>query len=107
MLAKNTGAKVIGIGNLLLMPSDVEKLPDGYDENHPTIQFYLKERFLKLVNQKEEPEEEHTEKVKSVSRMTKDELIALAGELGIEVDLESDNVASLRQKINARQAELG
>ena len=46
MFAKNTGKKIIGFGDLILLPDEVSKLPNGYDENHPTVKFYISKGLL-------------------------------------------------------------
>jgi hypothetical protein len=46
MFAKNTGPKVIGFGSLILAPGESNELPEGFDQRHPTIRFYIEKGWL-------------------------------------------------------------
>jgi len=128
MVVRNIGAKVIGFGQLVVLPGDIQELPPGYNEKHPVVQFYLEKKFIEAVSSIHatvpatstgttvtepsaiiETAAENTaavvetpKKVKSVNSMTLDELRAYAIELGISIDIK-DTKAVLKQKITEKQ----
>ena len=46
MFAKNTCQKAIGFGSLILLPDETKELPAGFDENHPSVKFFLARGWL-------------------------------------------------------------
>ena len=50
MRVKNTGAKTIGLGGIVLPPDAVGDLPEGFGESHPTVGYYLGKKWLTPVN---------------------------------------------------------
>jgi len=49
MVVRNIGAKVIGFGQLVVLPGDIQELPPGYSEKHPVVRFYLEKKFIEAV----------------------------------------------------------
>jgi len=117
MYVKNTSPKTIGFGgSMYLIPGDCGELPKGFDENHPTIKFYFKKKWLEKTEKKESgkggkkpktKEEEIAAKIKAVAKMNLDPLKEEAASLGIDFD-DSATRAILQQKITEKlQEELG
>jgi hypothetical protein len=72
MFVKNTGPKVIGFGDVILIPGDSGELPDGFDQQHPTVQFYIGKGWITptlpgaaLSTPQEPPHTEPTEEEKA------------------------------------------
>lgn len=65
MFVKNTGAKVIGFGSMLVLPGETRDLPAGYDKDHPVIKFYIEKGFLEAVAQNETPAADIEEKAEA------------------------------------------
>ena len=46
LTVKNTSPKIIGFGIEHILPGEVKTLPEGYNDTHPTIKFYLDRGWL-------------------------------------------------------------
>ena len=108
MKIKNNYKSHIGFGDVAVMPGEVKKLPKGYGKNekgelHSTIAFYISKKWIEIVEDDAESDSTNSNKgTKSIERMNKTELTALAAELGIEF-AESDTNPMLIEKIKAAQ----
>ena len=97
MLIKNTCARLIAVGDVRIAPNKVEEVADSFAEN-PVIKNYINAKELRIVDSieeaeaeaKEEAEKAEAEKAeaegeKPLDKMTKDQLVALAEEKGIDL----------------------
>ena len=120
MFVQNTGAKVIGFGSLVLLPGEAKELPIGFEENHPTIQYYLSKKWIAPVDgnhltqdkadalpdtdntpspdEEKKAKEDLNKTIKDVAKMNLETLQAKAVELGIDV-ASSDTRSVLIKKI--------
>ena len=55
MLVKNNGQKIIGFGSVHILPGETKMLPEGYDESHPTVAYYLLRGYLVKVDASRPP----------------------------------------------------
>lgn len=124
MKVKNLTVKPMGFGATIILPDDVGTLPQGYDQDHPTVKYYLSRNWIKVVggankngdapaavnvgvNLNGDPnapiapaESTGGGQNKPIDRMNKEELQALAFERGVEFT-EADTKAMLIDKIRA------
>ena len=103
--------------NLALMPGESSELPEGFDEKHPIVAFYIKKGWLEEVDESEvsdpPPVEENADtatdgetllakefgvEVKKVARLKLAELQDKCADLGIGFDA-SETRADLFSKI--------
>lgn len=130
MKVKNLTVKPMGFGSTIILPDDVGALPQGYDQDHPTVKYYLSRNWIKVVggsnksggapaavnvgvnlnndpNAQGAPAEstggDNGGQNKPIDRMNKEELQALAFERGVEF-VETDTKAMLIEKIRAAQS---
>lgn len=127
MKVKNLTVKPMGFGATIILPDDVGTLPQGYDQDHPTVKYYLSRNWIKVVgganknggaaaavnvgvNLNSDPnapsapaESTGGGQNKPIDRMNKEELQALAFERGVEF-VETDTKAMLIEKIRAAQS---
>lgn len=124
MKVKNLTVKPMGFGSTIILPDDVGTLPQGYDQDHPTVKYYLSRNWIKVVggankngdapaavnvgvNLNGDPnapaESTGGGQNKPIDRMNKEELQALAFECGVEF-VETDTKAMLIEKIRAAQS---
>lgn len=129
MKVKNLTVKPMGFGSIIILPDDVGTLPQGYDQDHPTVKYYLSRNWIKVVggtnknggapaavnvgvninanpNEPDTPAERTGSQNKPIDRMNKEELQALAFERGVEF-VETDTKAMLIEKIRAAQSAEG
>lgn len=114
MFVKNTSPKIIGFGEMVLLPGAVDNLPSGFGEDHPTIKFYFAKGWLKkeLITSAEgkagqEPKAQQSEldlKLKAIARMNREALRGEATALGIEF-AEADTNKMLIEKITEKLME--
>ena len=122
MFVKNTSPKTIGFGDIFVTPGSLGQLPEGFNQNHPTIKYFLNQGFLLLADdlavagqepEDKEPGQEPEDKepglesdeaarVTSLSRMTLEQLRSEAEKLNIEF-IEADTRADLIEKIRAKK----
>lgn len=50
LYVKNASAKPIGFGKLVLLPDRTGELPEGFDERHPVVAFYLAKKYLEKAD---------------------------------------------------------
>ena len=129
MKVKNLTVKPMGFGSTIILPDDVGTLPQGYDQDHPTVKYYLSRNWIKVVggtnknggapaavnvgvninanpNEPDTPTESIGSQNKPIDRMNKEELQALAFERGVEF-VETDTKAMLIEKIRTAQSAEG
>ena len=94
MLAKNTGAKVIGFGSLILLPGETHELPEGFDTNHPTVKYYLSKGFIMEADGNAEAKSEASEE----DRLAAEEKTKVEAE---EIAKQQAKAAEIEQKIKA------
>ena len=114
MYAKNTGTKVIGFGDLSLLPGATDELPTGYDEKHPAVAYYIAKGWLtpapsaSAADASAEEASEGAEggtgaavlaaRIKELDKMNLEPLRDLAVDLGIDVS-SADTKAAIKEKI--------
>jgi hypothetical protein len=108
MFYKNIGKKVMGFGSLTLLPDEVKELPDGFNEKHPTVKFYIAKGWLKPAeNPKDKAEAKKAAaakkkdvdaRVKALDKMTEAEIKAEAEKLGVELT-EEDTADIIKGKV--------
>ena len=111
MFVKNTGAKAMGFGSLILLPNESAELPKGFEATHPTVAFYIRKGFLTVVNAEPaaEPAEQEVgtkandfaSKTKALATMKLDELRSEAVALGLSFE-DTDTRAILAAKITEK-----
>ena len=69
---KNLSEKPIGFGTMVLMPDHAGQLPAGFDENHPTVAFFLRKKFLVIVDAAAEAERAALEAKEEAERKAAD-----------------------------------
>lgn len=130
MKVKNLTVKPMGFGATIILPDDVGTLPQGYDQDHPTVKYYLSRNWIKVVDGADKnggapaavsvgvnindaanapgaPAESTGDgQNKPIDRMNKEELQALAFARGVEF-VETDTKAMLIEKIRAAQSAEG
>ena len=98
MLIKNTCARLIAVGEVRIAPNKIEEVPDIFAEN-PVIKKYINAKELCIVDSREEEdsaeevenkaetngEKPEAEAEKSLEKLTKEQLVALAEEKGIDL----------------------
>jgi len=52
MLAHNKGDKIIGFGKFALLPGETGELPEGYNDKHPVVAFYISKGYLAMTTEK-------------------------------------------------------
>lgn len=113
MKITNKSGKLIGIGELTLLPGETETLPKDYEKN-PVIQFFADTGRVELADDDAgkpavqtpppppplSPEDELKKVISGIKEMKREELDSLAKELGVEIE-EKDTVPTLREKLIA------
>lgn len=91
MLIKNTCARLIAIEDVRIAPGAVCEVADSF-EQHPVIKNYVKAKMIAIGEdaveaEKAEPAEvqEAKEEKPSLDKLTKDQLVAMAEEKGIDL----------------------
>ena len=122
MKVKNNYTSHLGFGATRIVPGETAPLPEGYDNNHPVVAYYISRKWLKVVGDEKGDSEadgnddnddgetnndidglgDEVPQIKPISRMNRDELLALAGEMGLEFT-NGDTNPELRNKIKAAQ----
>ena len=46
MYVRNKGKKILGFGLMELLPGEADKLPEGYDANHPVVAYFISKGWL-------------------------------------------------------------
>lgn len=121
MKVKNLTVKPIGFGSTIILPDDTGVLPQGYGKDHPTVKYYLSRNWIKEVGNADKSGAaaaavnvgvgistagESGGQSKSIDRMNKEELQALAFERGVEFT-DADTRNMLIEKIKAAQSAEG
>lgn len=91
MLIKNTCARLIAIDEVRIAPGAVAEVADSF-EQHPVIKNYIDAKMISIASaeaeeaEEEKKEAEEAEKEEpSLDKLTKDQLVALAEEKGIDL----------------------
>ncbi len=101
MKVKNIGNKIINFGATMLLPGEIMALPAAFEGN-PIINSLVEKDCLSVI--KEAPKVDASDEAPAdLSKMKKDDLIALCEKMGIEVT-EDDTKAILVDKITAAQS---
>jgi hypothetical protein len=82
MKIKNTYMSTIGFGHVTALPNEVVELPDGFDESHPCILFYLSRKWIEVVDEK--PANNTDGNISA--RKSRKELKRVADELGVSLE---------------------
>jgi hypothetical protein len=104
MKIKNCTTKAIGFGGVTIMPEMTGDTPKGYEKGHPVVDYYLSRKWIKEVGASKDDGKPATGTTggteKPLDRMNKDELTALAAEMGVEV-AEADTRQQILDKVKA------
>jgi len=120
MKIKNNYTSHIGFGTVRILPGetlDMGALPDGYDDKHPVIKFYISKGWLGVVGKPAASETDESEadgveadgveadgvdgQVKGLARMTLESLRNKAKDLGIGY-VNADTKAVLVERITEK-----
>ena len=102
MFVKNSSKKVMGFGKTVILPGESGELPEGFDESHPTVNFYFAKGWLEKAGRENATADAPAEstpadadaEIKQLARMNLEPLREKAAELGLEWS-ESDTRAKL------------
>ena len=121
MKVENIGKKIIGIGNVTILPGKTEAIPEAF-ENNPTLEIYKRLGIVKVTGKAstpaktekeiaeakaeaekkaaEEAEELRKSRLASLEGISEEELGKLANELGIN-PAECKDQADVLKKVKA------
>ena len=115
MKVRNNYTSHLGFGTVRILPGETAPLPIGYGQNHPTVKFYIRRKWLEVIGESGDGTESAVSGVdvnvstegggaqpKPLSRMNRAELQARAAELDLEFSAGDSNPA-LAEKIRAAE----